>query len=105
MIPLIEQQLKDALQVLKTNGIVPDDIQPAISVTRTRDTSHGDFATNLAMLLAKPAARAPRDIAQSLIDSLPVSPAIEKVVIAGPGFINFFQAVDAQSAVLSLIHI
>lgn len=103
MIPLIEQQLNDALQVLKTNGIVPDDIQPVISVTRTRDASHGDFATNLAMLLAKPAARAPRDIAQSLIDSLPASPAIKKVVIAGPGFINFFQAGDAQSAVIASV--
>ena len=99
----IEQQLDEALQVLKANGMVPDDAEPSISVTRTRDARHGDFASNLAMMLAKPAARAPREIAQALIDALPPSPSINKVVIAGPGFINFFQAEDAQSAVIETV--
>ena len=99
----IEQQLDEALQVLKANGMVPDDVEPSISVTRTRDARHGDFASNLAMMLAKPAARAPREIAQALIDALPPSPSVNKVVIAGPGFINFFQAEDAQSAVIETV--
>lgn len=100
---LIERQLRDALAVLQSDGTVPADVDPAISVTRTRDASHGDFATNLAMMLAKPAKRPPRDIAQALIAALPASEAIREVVIAGPGFINFFQADDAQSAVINAV--
>ncbi|MFK8080139.1 MAG: arginine--tRNA ligase [Granulosicoccus sp.] len=103
MIPQIEQQLSDALAVLKANGIVPEDVNPTISVTRTRDASHGDFASNLAMMLAKPAKRPPRDIAQALIDAMPSSTSVKQVVIAGPGFINFFQADDAQCAVVASV--
>ncbi len=103
LIPLIEKQLLSALSVLKANGMVPDELSPSISVTRTRDVSHGDFASNLAMMLAKPCGRAPRELAQALIDALPPSDAIEQVVIAGPGFINFFQANDAHSAVVSTV--
>lgn len=100
---LLEQQLRDALAVLQSNGTVPADLNPSISVTRTRDASHGDFATNLAMMLAKPAKRSPRDIAQALIAALPASEAVCDVVIAGPGFINFFQIGDAQSAVVNMV--
>lgn len=100
---LIEKQLAEALAVLQSNGTVPADVQPSISVSRTRDASHGDFACNLAMMLAKPAGRAPRDIAEALIDALPKSDAIREVVIAGPGFINFFQADDAQNAVVATV--
>ena len=103
MIPQIEKQLSEALGVLKANGVVPADIEPVITVTRTRDASHGDFASNLAMMLAKPAGCAPRVIAQALIDALPTSASIKEVVIAGPGFINFFQADDAQSAIVSQV--
>ena len=103
MIPEIEKQLQQALNVLKADGLVPDEVSPTINVTRTRDASHGDFASNLAMMLAKPAGSAPRDIAQALIDALPASNAVKEVVIAGPGFINFFQAEDAQSAVVATV--
>ncbi len=96
----IEQQLAEALSVLQSDGTVPSELSPQISVTRTKDASHGDFASNLAMMLAKPAKRAPREIAQALIEALPKSDSIKDVVIAGPGFINFFQADDAQSAVV-----
>ena len=100
---LIEQQLAAALAKLQADGIVPTDVNPSVEVSRTRDASHGDFASNLAMMLAKPAKRAPREIAQALIDSLPASDSIRDVVIAGPGFINFFQAEDAQSAVVATV--
>ncbi len=99
----IEKQLAQALSVLQANGTVPAELSPQISVTRTKDSSHGDFASNLAMMLAKPAKRAPRDIAQALIDALPASEFVREVVIAGPGFINFFQAEDAQSAVIATV--
>lgn len=99
----IEQQLAAALAVLQANGAVPADLNPTISVSRTKDPSHGDFASNLAMLLAKPAKRSPRELAQALIDALPASESIRDVVIAGPGFINFFQADDAQTAVVKTV--
>lgn len=103
MIEILEKHLQDALKVLQNNGTVPVDLSPKITVTRTRDSSHGDFASNLAMVLAKPAGRAPAEIARALIDALPACESVREVVIAGPGFINFFQAEMAQTAVVSTI--
>ena len=57
---------------------------------RTRDRSHGDFATNVALTLAKPAGKKPRELAERIIKALPQSELVAKVEIAGPGFINFF---------------
>jgi arginyl-tRNA synthetase len=99
----LEHLLAQALSVLQANGMVPADVSPVISVTRTRDASHGDFATNLAMLLAKPAARAPREIAQALLAVLTASDFSRETQIAGPGFINFFQVNDVQSAVVATV--
>jgi len=64
-------------------------------VENTRDKSHGDFASNIAMMLAKPAGLKPRDLAEKLIAALPQDAQISKVEIAGPGFLNFFQNSDA----------
>ncbi len=89
--------------MLQANGTIPADIHPTIVVTRTRDAGHGDFASNLAMMLAGPAARAPRDIARALIEALPSSEAIREVFVAGPGFINFYQADDVLSAVVRTV--
>ncbi|WP_108945312.1 arginine--tRNA ligase [Shewanella halifaxensis] len=82
--------LAESLNALKQQGIVPADFEARIQVDRTKDKSHGDFATNLAMMLTKAAGKNPREIAQLLIDNLPTSAHVEKVEIAGPGFINFF---------------
>lgn len=60
-----------------------------------RDKTHGDFASNIAMMLAKQAGMKPRDLAEKLIAALPASADISKVEIAGPGFLNFFQNTDA----------
>ena len=99
----LEQHLTDALTQLKRDGIVPDNVAPPIQLSRTKDPSHGDFATNLAMMLAKPAGKSPRDIATALVAALPDNNDIKDVQIAGPGFINFYQAGDAQTAVVSSI--
>ncbi len=66
-----------------------------MSMERTRDSRHGDFASNIAMRLAKSAGKNPRELAQLIIDKLPTSTLIDKVDIAGPGFINFFVSKDA----------
>lgn len=57
---------------------------------RTRDRAHGDFASSIALALAKTARCKPRDLAQSVITALPPSDSVQRVEIAGPGFINFF---------------
>ncbi len=62
----------------------------APEIERTRDTAHGDFACNIAMRLARVLRRKPRELAEVLVRALPPDPAVARVEIAGPGFINFF---------------
>ena len=97
----IKTLLTQAVSSLKTSGDLPADIEANIQITRTRDQSHGDFACNLAMMLAKPAGKNPREIAQLLINALPTHGHIDRVDIAGPGFINFFVS---QASSLSVIN-
>ncbi|MCH4292779.1 arginine--tRNA ligase [Shewanella sp. 3B26] len=87
---LIQSLLEQTLESLKAQGIVPADFEARIQVDRTKDKSHGDLATNLAMMLTKVAGKPPRELAQLIIDNLPASAQVAKVEIAGPGFINFF---------------
>ena len=87
---LIRDSIRDALANLRSTGSLPDVEAPAFVVERTKNRSHGDFASNVAMMLAKPAAKKPRDLAQAIVDALPARDGIAKVEIAGPGFINFF---------------
>ena len=58
-------------------------------VERARDPQHGDFASNIAMRLAKGARRNPRELAQAIIAALPANDLVAKAEIAGAGFINF----------------
>lgn len=89
---LIQDLLAQALAALPAE-LVPAEARPAaIQVERTRDRAHGDFASNLALALAKPARRKPRELAEALCAALPVHALIRKVDIAGPGFINFHLA-------------
>ncbi|MCK4833286.1 MAG: arginine--tRNA ligase [Gammaproteobacteria bacterium] len=95
----IESLLDHALDQLIADGMI--ETKPGLQVTRTKDAAHGDFTCNTAMMLAKQAGRAPREIAQSIIDALPDDASVEKVEIAGPGFINFF---ITQENTLSIIN-
>jgi len=89
---LIEKLLRDALNALPAE-LRPADLTPSTPlVERTRDSSHGDFATNVALQLAKAAKRKPRELAEAIIAALPRNELVAKVEIAGPGFINFFLA-------------
>jgi arginyl-tRNA synthetase len=91
----IRHLIQQALDRLTADGVLPAGLTPAIQVENTKDKSHGDFASNIAMMLAKPAGMKPRDLAEKLIAALPADAAISKVDIAGPGFLNFFQNTDA----------
>ncbi|MCG8392970.1 MAG: arginine--tRNA ligase [Pseudomonadales bacterium] len=92
--------IETALDTLIDEGTLPADARRPVQIDRTKDKSHGDFATNIALMLAKPAGMKPRDLAEKLIAALPADKAIDKVEIAGPGFINFFQASDWLTGLL-----
>jgi arginyl-tRNA synthetase len=98
---LIEQGIAS----LRAQGVLPADLAtPDFVVERPKDRSHGDFATNVAMTLAKPAKSNPRAIAQALIDALPVNDDIGTVEIAGPGFLNFRLSAAAWQRQLRTVH-
>lgn len=99
----IETLLLQALSTLKSTGFLAQELEPAIIIERSRDSQHGDFASNLALLLAKPTKTPPRVLAQHLIDALPIHEAITQVELAGAGFINFFVNPDFQYAVIAQI--
>ena len=100
----IEDLILQAVDTLKSEGSLAQDINPHITIDRTRDPQHGDFASNLALLLAKPTNTPPRQLAEKLISALAYDPAIIKVELAGPGFINFFIDPNFQYQVIKNIH-
>ncbi len=81
------------------SGAVPTDVP----MERARDRNHGDFASAIALMLAKAAGRKPRELAERIVAALPGSDHVAKVEIAGPGFINFFLAPTAYRAVVEQI--
>ena len=87
---LIESLLKQALAALPEELVPTAARDVGIEVENTRDAQHGDFASNLAMRLAKATRQNPRKLADALLRLLPPSAAVAKVEIAGAGFINFF---------------
>jgi len=95
----LESLLNQALDQLIDTGLI--ETRPVAQVSRTKEATHGDFTSNLAMMLAKQAGKPPREVAQLIIDATPQDDAIEKIEIAGPGFINFFLA---QESTLSIVN-
>ncbi|MCE2943705.1 MAG: arginine--tRNA ligase [Xanthomonadaceae bacterium] len=97
----LRELLAQALLDLRRHGRLPADlVLPEVVIDRTKTPEHGDYATNLALLLAKPASLKPRDLAQALVDSLPKSHHVAKVDIAGPGFLNFHIAQACRLATI-----
>lgn len=93
---LLRALISQGIEALRANGTLPaDTLTPEFVVERPKTREHGDFATNAAMLLAKPARSNPRALAQALLDALPKSADVLRVEIAGPGFINFHLAPSA----------
>ena len=89
------------LDQMVTAGHLPADLNMAnVTVEPPRDASHGDMATNAAMVLAKPAGKKPREIAEALAACLVADPRITSAEVAGPGFLNLRIAPDAWRAVL-----
>jgi arginyl-tRNA synthetase len=100
----LEHLLLAALRGLPA-GTLPEVPDAAIaSVERTRDAQHGDFATNVALRLAKTARRKPRELADAICAALPPNSLVARTEVAGAGFINFFLTPEAYSQELANIH-
>ncbi|HSD97584.1 MAG TPA: arginine--tRNA ligase [Sulfuricaulis sp.] len=96
----IENLIASALAGLEATGALPPAHGAAITVDHTKSKEHGDYACNIALVLAKPARAKPRELAEKILKALPASDKIIKVEIAGPGFINFFLRPDANHGVI-----
>lgn len=100
----LESLINTAVQTLIADGTLPGDVSPNIQITRSKGPEHGDFASNIALILAKPAKTSPRILAEKLVDAITTAPAadsdLSKVEIAGPGFINFFVVTDSAASVV-----
>ncbi len=104
---LAEQQLQLITFLQQAvNSLLPD-TTATITLERPKVAAHGDIACNIAMQLAKPARRNPRELAQAIVDTLNGTPGVSQLVsaieIAGPGFINFRLTAQARQAVLGVI--
>jgi arginyl-tRNA synthetase len=84
----LEAAIKAALEQAINAGSLSGQIPASIKLERPKDRDHGDYATSIALQLAKPAGKNPRDVAQIICDLLAGTEGISKVGIAGPGFIN-----------------
>ena len=99
----LRQIIKTALTQLISQKSLPELVLPEIQIDRTKDKSHGDFACNIAMMLARQAKMNPRQIATLLIEELPETKFITQVDIAGPGFINFTLSADAAQEIVKTV--
>jgi len=96
----LEELLAQSLLHLQREGVLPAESEPEIQLERTRSPEHGEFASNLAMVLAKSAGIPPRELAQAIIGRIPKSRQVERMEIAGPGFINFYLQKCALTGVI-----
>ena len=95
-------QLADLLRAALLS-VAPEQADTPINLERPKQAGHGDFASNLALQLAKPLKRNPRDLANLLLAELPASSLVAKAEVAGAGFINFTLASDAKTAVVQRV--
>ena len=99
----LEQLLLAALSRL-AGSVLPDVPPASVTLERTRDVRHGDFATNIALRLAKTAGRRPRELAEAIVAALPGNSLVARTEVAGPGFINFHLTAQAYAHELARIH-
>lgn len=100
---IVENMLAEAVASLKQKQLIPSDLSITAKVERTKEASHGDFATNLAMVLAKPCGKSPRAISELLVKEMVKPEGIADIAIAGPGFINFFLQKQSLTQVIPQI--
>ncbi len=99
----LEGILKQALNDLISKGKIPGELSIEPKVEHTKDNRHGDFSTNIALILAKPSGLQPRQVAELFVQQVSDDTAIERIEIAGPGFINFFMRAAARADIIQQI--
>ena len=96
----IRSLITRAVDVLLQERSIDSGEMPLWALERTKQKGHGDFAINVALVLAKPLGNKPRDLAQAVLERLPASVWITRAEIAGPGFINFYLSTAAYYQVI-----
>lgn len=96
----LSRLISQALDSLVDQGTLPGDSPRNVQIDRTRDPSHGDLASNIALTLAKAAGKNPRELAQLICAALPPAGFLARTDIAGPGFINFFLSEASSQSVI-----
>jgi arginyl-tRNA synthetase len=99
----LEQLIIQAIANLKLQQKLDADFNPRIAISPSKEAAQGDFATNVALAGAKQAGMPPRELAQILLEAIGDNPLLEKIEIAGPGFINFFLQADVNQSVVQQI--
>ncbi|MEO8003406.1 MAG: arginine--tRNA ligase [Betaproteobacteria bacterium] len=101
-VPDLRTHLTDLLRTAQ-RSVAPDSVSLPVVLERPKSLQHGDYASNLAMQLAKSMKRNPREIAQALLKAMPPSPLVEKSEIAGAGFINLYLKPAAKQQVVAQV--
>lgn len=96
----LEKLVQTAIDQLQKQSVLPEELTYQLQFERPRDPTHGDFASNVALTLAKPAQCKPRELAEKIVAAIPAADFIERINIAGPGFINF---VFSNTAALQIV--
>lgn len=107
MLAAQKQRLTELFQAAVAPLVAGTELNPTVTLERPRDPTHGDVACNLAMQIAKPLKKNPREVAQALVAALLDNPAnrdlIESAEIAGPGFINLRLTASSRQAVVKTV--
>ncbi len=97
----LERLIAHALHAL-AGTVLPEHLDSeSINVERTRDPSHGDYASNIALRLARRVGKPPRELAAAIVQALPASPLVARAEVAGAGFINLYLARAAHALVVA----
>ena len=96
----LQSLIVQAIRQLQDQGKLPAQDTPEFQIERARDKAHGDFACNIAMILAKQVKQNPRQLAEAIVAAITMTDQIKSINIAGPGFINFFMAESAFHALI-----
>lgn len=99
----LSESIKAAVNAAHKSGVLSVSAPETITLERPKNRDHGDYATSIALVLAKAAGKPPREIAEIVVNALAENPTIEKLEIAGPGFINITLARASQGAIVNTI--
>ena len=102
---LISELVQHTITQLSDAQLIPPELKYSINIDASKDKTHGDFASNIALVLSKQAGMPPRKLAELIVDNLTKNKdeIIEKIEIAGPGFINFFVSSASNFTVINTI--